>query len=135
MDRPLASASVSEFWGRRWNRAFRDLSHRFLFRPLTARVGPQAGLFAGFLFSGVVHDAVISLPARGGYGLPTAYFIVQAAGLLLERSRPGHRAGLGRGLRGRLFMAAVVAGPAPLLFHAPFLTRVVIPFLQVLGAW
>lgn len=39
MDWPIAAVSVSEFWGRRWNRAFRDLAHRFLFRPLTPRLG------------------------------------------------------------------------------------------------
>ena len=46
MNDPLASQSVSEFWGRRWNTAFRDLAHRFLFRPLSARLGPRWGLFA-----------------------------------------------------------------------------------------
>ncbi len=39
MDRPLASTSLGEFWGRRWNTAFRDLTHRFLFRPLKSRLG------------------------------------------------------------------------------------------------
>src|SRR2546423_1561244 len=36
MNRPLSSTSVSDFWGKRWNTAFRDLTHRFLFRPLTS---------------------------------------------------------------------------------------------------
>jgi D-alanyl-lipoteichoic acid acyltransferase DltB (MBOAT superfamily) len=33
MNRPLASTSLGEFWGRRWNIAFRDLTYRFQFRP------------------------------------------------------------------------------------------------------
>jgi uncharacterized membrane protein YhaH (DUF805 family) len=134
MKRPTVSTSVSEFWGRRWNTAFRDLAHRFLFRPLTARLGPRWGLFAGFLFSGLVHDLVISVPAGGGYGLPTLFFLVQAAGIGFERSRAGRALGLGRGWRGWLFTALVLVVPAGLLFHAWFLERVVVPFMEVLGA-
>lgn len=44
---PVAATSLADFWGRRWNTAFRDLTHRFLFRPLTRRLGPRAGLAAG----------------------------------------------------------------------------------------
>jgi hypothetical protein len=134
MDWPIRSTSLAEFWGRRWNTAFRDLAHRFVFRPLAARLGPRAGLAAGFLFSGVVHDLVISVPAGGGYGWPTLYFAAQGLGHLAERSRAGRAVGLGRGWRGRLFTAAVVAGPAYGLFHPPFVLNVVVPFLGVIGA-
>jgi hypothetical protein len=131
---PLLASSLSEFWGRRWNTAFRDLTHRFLFRPLASWFGPRAGLAAGFFFSGVVHDLVISVPAGGGYGWPTLYFVVQGLGLLAERSRSGRAMGLGHGWRGQLFTAAVVAGPAYGLFHPPFVLNVVLPFLDVIGA-
>ena len=134
MDRPLASTSVSDFWGRRWNTAFRDLTHRFLFRPLTARLGPRGAIWAGFLFSGLIHDLVISLPAQGGYGGPTAFFVLQGAAMFLERSTPSRRLGLGRGWRGWLFTACVLLGPAPALFHPPFVERVILPFLKALGA-
>jgi hypothetical protein len=134
MNWPVLSRGVSEFWGRRWNTAFRDLAHRFLFRPLASRLGPRAGLAAGFLFSGVVHDLVISAPAGGGYGWPTLYFVVQGLGLLAERSRVGKRSGLGFGWRGRLFTALVVVGPAYGLFHPPFVLAVVLPFLAAIGA-
>lgn len=131
MERPLAAASLAEFWGRRWNTAFRDLTHRFVFRPLTAALGPSGAVAAGFLLSGVIHDVVISLPAGGGWGGPTAYFVVQGAALLFERSPPGRRAGLGRGLRGRAFTLAVLAAPLPLLFPAPFVLEVILPFLRM----
>jgi hypothetical protein len=134
MNWPVLSEGVSEFWGRRWNTAFRDLTHRFLFRPLATRLGPRAGLAAGFLFSGVVHDLVISVPAGGGYGWPTLYFVVQGVGLLAERSRIGRRLGLGEGWRGRVFAAVVVIGPAFGLFHPPFVLNVVLPFLTAIGA-
>jgi hypothetical protein len=134
MNWPIRSTSVGEFWGRRWNTAFRDLTFRFLFRPLAGRLGPRAGLAAGFLASGLVHDLVISVPAGGGYGLPTLYFVIQGTGLLVERSKIGKPLGLGHGWPGRLFAVAVIAGPAYWLFHPPFVTRVVNPFLDVVGA-
>jgi alginate O-acetyltransferase complex protein AlgI len=134
MNRPLASASVSEFWGRRWNTAFRDLTHRFLFRPLHPWVGARGAIVAGFLISGLIHEAVISLPARGGYGLPTLFFLLQAAAMLAERSHFGKQLGLAQGWRGRLFTMAVLIAPAGCLFHSPFVMRVIVPFMNAFGA-
>ena len=134
MNRPLSSTSLSEFWGRRWNTAFRDLTHRFLFRPCASWFGPRWGIVAGFLFSGAVHDLVISVPARGGYGRPTAFFVIQGAALAIERSTLGRRAGLGSGWPGRLFTLAVLVVPVGLLFHPPFVVGVIVPFMHVLGA-
>ena len=134
MNWPLLSTSLGDFWGRRWNTAFRDLTHRFLFRPLTPRLGPRGAVFAGFVFSGVVHDVVISWPAEGGYGGPTAYFIIQGAGILVERSRVARAIGLGKGWRGWFAAMILLVGPAWALFHPPFVLRVVVPFLHYLGA-
>jgi hypothetical protein len=134
MNRPLASASLSEFWGRRWNTAFRDLTHRFLFRPCASLFGPRWGILIGFLFSGVIHDLVISVPAQGGYGGPTVFFAVQGAGMVIERSAFGHRVGLGSGWSGRLFAAVVLLAPVGLLFHRPFVVGIMVPFMRALGA-
>jgi hypothetical protein len=134
MDSPLKSVSLREFWGRRWNTAFRDLTHRFLFRPLTPWIGPRGAIVGGFVFSGVVHDVVISVPAHGGYGGPTLFFTVQAAAMLLERSGAGRRLGLGRGSRGWLFTMIVLVAPVFWLFHPPFVETVVVPFMRALGA-
>ena len=103
MNRPLVSTSLREFWGRRWNTAFRDLTHRFLFRPCASWFGPRWGILAGFLFSGAIHDLVISVPARGGYGGPTAFFAIQGAGDVdrAQRVRPPDSAWV-RGWPGRL---------------------------------
>jgi len=37
-------------------------------------------------------------------------------------------------VRGRLFTAAVLLLPLPWLFHRAFVERVIVPFLDVLGA-
>jgi hypothetical protein len=134
MNCPVAARSLAEFWGRRWNLAFRDLSHRFLFRPLARQMPPAVALLAGFVVSGLVHDLVISVPAQGGWGGPTLYFTFQGVAILLERSIAGRRWGLGHGRRGWCFTAAVVILPSPLLFHPPFLVRVINPFLHACGA-
>ncbi len=134
MNRPLASTSLSEFWGRRWNTAFRDLTHRFLFRPCASWFGPRWGIVAGFLFSGAIHDLVISVPARGGYGGPTAFFAIQGAAMVIERSAFGRQLGLGAGWRGRAFAICVLLAPAGLLFHRPFVAGIIVPFMRALGA-
>ncbi|PYV19090.1 MAG: hypothetical protein DMG07_02550 [Acidobacteria bacterium] len=134
MNAPVLATSVAEFWGRRWNMAFRDLAHRFVFRPLCPRAGIAAATFAVFLVSGLLHELVISLPAGGGYGLPAAYFVFQWVALGVERSRVGKELGLGGGWRGWLFTMTATAGPAFYLFHPPFIRLVVVPFLQALGA-
>ena len=56
MNSPLMSTSPSEFWSRRWNKAFRDLTNRFLFRPLLVPLGVRGALLAGFFFSGLIHE-------------------------------------------------------------------------------
>ena len=133
MNWPVLAESVSEFWSKRWNLAFRDLTHRFVFRPVTARWNARAGLVAVFLFSGIVHDAVISIPAGAWYGVPTLYFVIQGAALLVERTKGAKRLGLCEGWRGRVFTALVVIAPACGLFHPPFAREVVLPFLAAIG--
>jgi Membrane bound O-acyl transferase family len=120
---------VSEFWGRRWNSAFHGLAFKFVFRPI-ARLhlhhGAQAALLAAFLLSGLVHELAISLPARGGYGLPTGYFILQGIGILVERALPQ--------IRGRIFTVFITSVPAFWLFHPPFVHNVILPFMKAVGA-
>jgi alginate O-acetyltransferase complex protein AlgI len=134
MSAPLASASLGEFWGRRWNLGFRDLAHQFLFVPAQKKLGTAAASFLVFIASGLIHDLVISLPVLGGFGLPTMYFAIQGIGFALERTRCGKQFGLRQGWRGRLFMAAITAGPACWLFHRSFVLRVIIPFMQAVHA-
>jgi hypothetical protein len=133
MQRPLESESLSELWGKRWNLGFRNLSHALVFRPLQKRFGTVAATLGAFLASGLIHDLVISVPARGGYGLPTAYFLIQGFGVIAERSEAGKKLGLGRGMRGRLWTALVALGPVCILFHPWFVTRVMLPFLHAIG--
>lgn len=132
MAAPFWSASLSEFWGKRWNRGFRQLAYDLIFAPMHKKLGADAAGFLVFVVSGLVHDLVISLPARGGYGLPTAYFLLQGVGVAAERSGLGRRLGLRNGLLGWLFMAALTAGPAFLLFHPPFIRHVIIPMMEAI---
>lgn len=147
MRAPLLAASLGDFWGVRWNTGFHVVAHEFLFRPLSGffgrlrqrrTVGPILAkalpVLGVFLVSGWIHEMVITLPAHGGYGLPTAYFLLQGLGLVLERSAAGRRFGLGAGLRGRLFTMVVAAGPACWLFPPVFVHSIILPMLEAIGA-
>jgi len=130
MDWPILSQSVSEFWGRRWNRPFRDGTHQFVFRPLVGHWGlPLVSLLA-FLFSGCLHELVVTVPARGGWGGPSLYFLIQGLALLAERSPLGRQLGLGRGGTGWLYAAALIVLPVSWLFPRAFIVGVMVPFLR-----
>jgi len=131
MNRPLLATSVNDFWSRRWNLAFRDFATQFIMRPLARRWSTSAGLWGCFVFSGLVHELAISVPARAGFGLPFSYFLLQGVGVCIERSALSRRIGLGAGWRGWLFAFLIVGPPAAFLFHPPFLTKVVLPLVGI----
>lgn len=134
MRAPLLAKSLADFWGNRWNTGFNTLAYDFVFRPFVRRAGVAWTTLGVFLVSGIIHDLVISLPARGGYGLPTAYFLLQGFGILLERSHAGRALGLANGWRGRVFMLVTTATPIICLFHLPFIRNVILPMLHAFGA-
>jgi alginate O-acetyltransferase complex protein AlgI len=134
MQSPLRATSLAEFWGRRWNTGFKELSLQFLFRPLQRRANIATTTLLVFGVSGLVHDLVISLPARGGYGLPTLYFLIQGGGLISERTPFARCLGFGHGWRGCLFTLLITTGPVFFLFHPPFIHHVILPMLHVIGA-
>jgi predicted DCC family thiol-disulfide oxidoreductase YuxK len=134
MHAPIRATSLSEFWGRRWNGAFNQLVVDVLFRRLARSIGIVRATFTAFLLSGLIHELVISLPAGAGYGLPTAYFLLQGWGVVTQRSTVGNRLKLRRGISGRIFTMLIAAGPAFWLFHPPFVRNVILPFMKAIGA-
>jgi alginate O-acetyltransferase complex protein AlgI len=130
MNCPIRAKSLAEFWNRRWNTAFHALANAFVFRPLCRRFNPATAILITFILSGLVHEMVISVPARGGYGGPTTYFLIQGLGLLFER------AWIDRTPKviGWLWTVLITAGPAMLLFHPAFVERVILPFLTFMNS-
>jgi alginate O-acetyltransferase complex protein AlgI len=129
---PLLSRSLAEFWGRRWNLAFSEMTATGVYRPLSATVGKPAALAVAFLFSGLLHELAISLPVRAGFGLPLLYFAIHGILMLIERGleragRPIHR----HASLGRAWTTLWLVAPLPILFHRPFLRGVVWPLLGI----
>jgi alginate O-acetyltransferase complex protein AlgI len=125
---PLRSESLSEFWGRRWNLAFSELTASVVYRPVASRFGKGAALGVSFLWSGLLHEMALSVPVRAGFGLPTLYFVLHGALVSLERglARAGWPLG---GPGGRVWTLFWLVAPLPLLAHAAFVSGIVTPLL------
>jgi len=129
---PVLSRSLTEFWGRRWNLAFSEMTTLAVFRPLRRAWGTTPATLMAFLFSGALHELAISVPVRAGFGRPLLYFLMHGVGMLIEshwnvladaiRLRP---------LVGRLWTLAWVIIPLPILFHEPFLRGCVWPLIGI----
>ena len=124
---PLRSTSLKEFWGRRWNLAFSEMTAIGVYRPVSSMAGRRIGVAAGFVASGVLHEVAISLPVKAGFGLPLLYFALHAIAMLVEP-----RLGLAsKPWLGRAWTCAWLVLPLPILFHPPFLRGVVWPLTGI----
>lgn len=129
MDAPVLATSLSEFWSRRWNIAFRDFSYQCVFRPIAKQWNVRAATWAGFLFSGFVHELAISVPAGAGFGLPTCYFLLQGLGISAARQAAQYGIPVRRGPCGWAYTTVFTLPAAYFLFHPPFVKRVILPII------
>lgn len=117
-DAPWRAKTPDEFWTRRWNRGFAEMTSIVVQRPLADRLGRQRALLGAFGLSGLLHEVAISLPVGAGYGLPTLYFVLQGLAALRLGARPS-----------RAWTLLAIVLPLPLVFHPWFVHDVVIPLL------
>ena len=82
---PAKAKSLNEFWSKRWNLAFSEMTSVAIFRPLKDKTGGAAAVMIAFIFSGLLHELALSVSVDKGYGLPLLYFIIQGIIVLLEK--------------------------------------------------
>ena len=125
---PMQSSSLTEFWGRRWNLAFSEMTTIAIYRPLKSLRLKGAGTIAtmaSFLFSGLLHELAISVPVGSGFGWPMLYFAIHGIAISIEKRFPG----LTDGFVGRIWTILFVLVPVPILFHHAFLAGCVWPII------
>jgi alginate O-acetyltransferase complex protein AlgI len=113
-NRPWRARSVADFWGNRWNLWVSDWFRYAIFLPLRSR--PVFAIILAFAVSGLLHEWVINVPlyfitGRALFGTMMLYFLLQAAGVLVER-RFKHRSALAVA-----FAWLVVFVPCPLVLN------------------
>jgi len=129
-NKPTISTSLTEFWGKRWNIAFSEMTAIAIFRPLISTIGSYAALIAAFLFSGLLHEIALSLPVNSGYGLPSLYFIIQSIVVLFEKIiKKRYIRFLNNRIIARLWVLFWLIAPIPLLFYTQFIKQVIWPLV------
>jgi hypothetical protein len=138
---PYRSVTISEFWGKRWNRAAGELLRRCCFAPL-ARCGAGFAMFATFAISGVGHALMaFFVLGRGKIAVIFgAFFLVQPLLIAAERRLAVRR---WRPEAGRAWTLTALAITSPMVIE-PILQgserswgaqdNVLLPTLAVLGS-
>ena len=132
---PYKSQSIKEFWGKRWNLAFSEMTAIIAYKPLKRKLGNYGAIVAAFLFSGILHEIAISLPVMAGFGLPLVYFILHSLAMYLEEKMYWVKKALTLPYLPRLWTMAWLILPLPLLFHHHFVGKVVFPLRELLLFW
>lgn len=114
---PLTAKSLTDFWGKRWNLAFTEMTSVSVYRPLSKSISSTTALGVSFLVSGLLHEIALSLPVQNGYGLPLAYFVIQLLLVVIEQQIIKTKPGI-------LWVIAGLVLPLPILFH-PFIMKAV----------
>jgi hypothetical protein len=82
---PIASRSVKEFWGERWNRTVNMLLFDLCLRPLARRGMTKLGIFTAFAVSALLHAYLVAVSSDVTMTLlMLGYFLVQGLLVLLE---------------------------------------------------
>ncbi|KAF8686193.1 hypothetical protein HU200_043636 [Digitaria exilis] len=85
-DRPYLSASLQDFWGRRWNLMASAVLRPAVYVPVRARLGAPAGVLATFLVSGLMHEVIACyITFRAPTGRLAAFFALHGAAVCAER--------------------------------------------------
>lgn len=126
-DRPLAARTLNEFWSRRWNLPFTEMTQRAVYRPLTGPLGRDGAAMLAFGFSGLLHELAISVPVQAGHGWPMLYFVLHGAATRIEPRLRG--VFTRRPWLAHVWTVGWLGLPLPLLFHEPFIHGVVWPLL------
>jgi hypothetical protein len=124
---PYRSKSLKEFWGKRWNIAFSEMTALVAYRPLKATIGAEKAITVSFLFSGLLHEVAISLPVKAGYGLPMLYFIIHAVAMRLEARSTIVQKIIRHRILSHVWVVTFLILPMPLLFHRKFVLHVLEP--------
>lgn len=124
---PYKSKSLKEFWGRRWNIAFSEMTALIAYRPLKDKISPNKAMIASFLLSGLLHEIAISFPVNSGFGLPLLYFTIHAFLMYVEGVSVIVRKITSHAILSHLWVLGWLVLPMPLLFHANFVKFVLVP--------
>ncbi|MBW4889399.1 membrane bound O-acyl transferase family-domain-containing protein [Mucilaginibacter sp. HMF5004] len=129
---PAQALSLTEFWSKRWNIAFSEMTSIAIFRPVKNKSGSPIALMLAFAFSGLLHEMALTVPVSSGYGLPLLYFILQGALVLSEKLMSNHHITfLQNKVIARTWLFFWLVVPAPLLFHTQFIKQILFPLAGI----
>ena len=129
---PAKSKTLNEFWSKRWNLAFSEMTSIAIFRPLRNKTGPAVALMIAFVFSGLLHELALSVPVNSGYGLPLLYFLIQGSMVVIEKTLICYKVGFLQNIvLARIWVFFWIVVPAPLLFHSEFINNILWPLAGI----
>lgn len=129
---PYKSKSLGEFWGKRWNMAFSEMTSLIIYKPLIGSYGKNNAMIAAFLVSGLLHEFAISFPVQTGYGLPLLFFVIHSIGMAAERKLGLVQQIIEHPVWSRIWVFSWLLIPMPLLFHPSFVELVAKPLRALL---
>ncbi|MCH2023793.1 MAG: membrane bound O-acyl transferase family-domain-containing protein [Saprospiraceae bacterium] len=134
---PARSRSLKEFWGKRWNMAFSEMTALIIYKPLVGKYGKNTAMLSAFLVSGILHEIAISFPVGIGYGFPLLFFVIHGIGMTAENMSPFVKKIIEHKFLSHFWVFAWLLVPMPLLFHSGFTDLVAKPLryflLSIIG--
>ncbi|HSY60259.1 MAG TPA: membrane bound O-acyl transferase family-domain-containing protein [Cytophaga sp.] len=124
---PYKATSLKEFWGKRWNMAFSEMTALVVYKPLKITYGIPLAMIASFLVSGLLHEIAISFPVKMGYGLPFLYFVLHGLAMYAEDKVVFVKQIVSNAVASHVWVFSWLILPMPLLFHHVFIVEVVEP--------